>query len=175
MGKKETVFKTKWFSVESEEFEHIPALEGKPIYRINTGDCVVILALTRDKKIVLVRQFRPTVNKYVTELPAGGVGNNEVLEKAAARELLEETGYLCQKLAYIGKALVAADRINGDVHIFFGKDAEKNSTHKAEEGIEVLEASLDELRTLVRKGEFEQLGCLGVILLIEWITGENLD
>ncbi|KNZ56866.1 uncharacterized protein VP01_22g5 [Puccinia sorghi] len=63
---------------------------GKP-------DSVAILAKVlrphRPPEIILVHQFRPPVNKIVVELPAGLVDKDESVEKAALRELLEETGY----------------------------------------------------------------------------------
>ena len=46
----------------------------------------------------------------MVELPAGEIGPRETPEKAAVRELGEETGYKCRKLTYAGKKLVSADR-----------------------------------------------------------------
>jgi len=59
---------------------------------------VGIVAITDDRRIVLVEQFRPPVNSTVIELPAGLVGDlaeseNESLVESAKRELFEETGY----------------------------------------------------------------------------------
>ena len=59
---------------------------------------VGIVAITGERRIVLVEQFRPPVNARVIELPAGLAGDQagaeqEPLLAAAQRELLEETGY----------------------------------------------------------------------------------
>ncbi len=54
---------------------------------------VCVLALTRDKKVILAKQFRPGPNKILMELPGGDMEKGEIPEKAMARELLEETGY----------------------------------------------------------------------------------
>ncbi|KAM6096865.1 ADP-sugar pyrophosphatase isoform 2-T2 [Chlamydotis macqueenii] len=43
--------------------------------------------------IVLVKQFRPPINGYCLEFPAGLIEENETAESAALRELEEETGY----------------------------------------------------------------------------------
>jgi ADP-ribose pyrophosphatase len=66
--------------------------------RHNCKGIVIIVALTRDKKVLFVEQFRPPVGKSVIEFPAGLVNDhdpsqNESLLKAAQRELFEETGY----------------------------------------------------------------------------------
>lgn len=59
---------------------------------------VGIIAITDDRRVILVEQFRPPVDCRVIELPAGLSGDivgaeTESLQAAAERELLEETGY----------------------------------------------------------------------------------
>ncbi|MBI5848570.1 MAG: NUDIX hydrolase, partial [Nitrospirae bacterium] len=44
-------------------------------------------------EVVLIRQFRPPINGFVIELPAGLVDSGEGFEQAVRRELIEETGY----------------------------------------------------------------------------------
>lgn len=56
-------------------------------------DTVCILALTKNKKVILAEQFRPGPEKTLMELPGGGIEKNETPLKAAKKELLEETGY----------------------------------------------------------------------------------
>jgi ADP-ribose pyrophosphatase len=68
------------------------------VERVNITGIVVIVAVTDDRKIVLVEQYRIPVGRNVIELPAGLVGDvpgeaDEPLEAAVRRELLEETGY----------------------------------------------------------------------------------
>ena len=65
--------------------------------RSNSSGVVVLVAVTQDREIVLVEQFRTPIGKFVIELPAGLVGdlddNGETALVAAARELEEETGF----------------------------------------------------------------------------------
>src|SRR5437763_12448041 len=68
------------------------------VRRRNICGIVGIVAVTDDRKLILVEQYRPPVGKRVIEIPAGLAGDaeghrDEALETAAQRELREETGY----------------------------------------------------------------------------------
>lgn len=65
---------------------------------------VAVLALTPDGEVVLARQFRPGPSEVLWELPGGVVDDGEDLETAAARELLEETGFGCEKVELVGRS-----------------------------------------------------------------------
>lgn len=57
---------------------------------------VVILALTKDREVVLIQNQRVSVRQTLLELPAGTLTPNEAPLDCAQRELLEETGYKAQ-------------------------------------------------------------------------------
>jgi ADP-ribose pyrophosphatase len=54
---------------------------------------VCVLALTDKQEVILAKQFRPGPEEVLLELPGGGLEEGETTTEAAARELLEETGY----------------------------------------------------------------------------------
>ena len=54
---------------------------------------LVVATLRPSNRVILIRQFRPPVNSFVIEMPAGLVDPGETVEQAAVRELKEETGY----------------------------------------------------------------------------------
>ncbi|MEE9451698.1 MAG: NUDIX hydrolase [Gammaproteobacteria bacterium] len=73
------------------------------VERPNCTGIVNIIAVTDNEELLLIEQYRAGLDNVVIELPAGLAGDhaefkNESLEKAAKRELLEETGYEAQRL-----------------------------------------------------------------------------
>lgn len=73
--------------------------------RRNASAVVAIVAVTRERELVLVEQFRAPLGCDVLELPAGLVGDecaSEALLDAAARELEEETGFRSSALSVLG-------------------------------------------------------------------------
>jgi ADP-ribose pyrophosphatase len=84
---------------------------------------VVIVAVTEDRKLVLVEQYRPPVHKRVIELPAGLVGDidgkrDESMATAAERELEEETGYRAREMVLLFEGPIAVG-VSDEVLSFF--------------------------------------------------------
>src|SRR5580693_4581045 len=59
---------------------------------------VVVLPVLPDGRILLIRQYRHATRQYLLELVAGRMDPGETPKVAAARELLEETGYRAKRL-----------------------------------------------------------------------------
>lgn len=90
---------------------------------------VTIIAVTREKKLVLVEQYRPPVESRVIELPAGLAGDgkyrHETLESAARRELLEETGYEAATMSYLGGGCASAGLTDELISMFLATGLNK--------------------------------------------------
>jgi ADP-ribose pyrophosphatase len=85
---------------------------------------VAVVALTREGKVLLFRQFRPGVEQYMDELPDGGIEPSETdIAEAVKRELLEETGYTPGAMQYLGKLNYDAYS-SGWRHYFLAEDCE---------------------------------------------------
>jgi len=74
----------------------------KSYYWAELPDAVVVVARTGDD-LVFVEQYRPAIRKHCLELPAGLVEDDETYEKAARRELREETGFEAEEVRVMQK------------------------------------------------------------------------
>ena len=167
MPSKKIEFSTPWFEIESEEYD-LPHLKGKPIYRMNIPESVLIVALTKNREIIFVRQFRPAINEWTLELPAGAIEKGEDKKEAAKRELLEESGYVCEDLEYVASARVSVDRINSRGYVFFGRNVVRSDKFSPEDGTEVKLMTFEELKKFAISGKCHYVSGLGCILLTYW-------
>lgn len=128
------------------------------VERTNARCAVVIAALTSNRRLILVEQFRIPVAARVIELPAGLVGddpahNPDDLLGAAQRELLEETGYESSRWRQVTIGPVSPGLTNEEYALFTALDARRVSAGGGvdHEQIETHEVALDGLDAWLRE------------------------
>ncbi len=102
-------------------------LEGA-FYLIQAPAWVNILATTEDGRVILVEQYRHGIEEPTIEIPGGVVDQNENPQKAARRELLEETGYRVQRLHYLGKVSSNPALFTNYTHMYWGEDCRRHQS-----------------------------------------------
>ncbi|MEM5831102.1 MAG: NUDIX hydrolase [Candidatus Aenigmatarchaeota archaeon] len=118
---------------------------GKTIEFIKIPNAVVIIPLIENNKVILVKQYRFPIKRYLWELPAGKVENKESILKAAKRELLEETGYI-GKIKKIGSFFVSPAFSNEIFHFFLAYDLKKVSDFNEKEIKEIKIFEIEKLK-----------------------------
>jgi len=122
---------------------------------------VVIIPIRDDGRVVLIRQFRPSVGRELWELPAGGVDEGEAADVAAVRECEEETGLVPEHVERI-RGLYPAPGFCDEELIFFRATklhppAGKKRRADDDEHITVKAVEVEEAREMVRQGEIVDL------------------
>ena len=121
-------------------------------------DVAIVFCLTKNKEVILVRQYRHGAGgegEITLELPAGLKDSHDhSIEDTARRELLEETGYACDIMQKKAEWLLTATS-TAHVFVFTGLDADKISApkHSAGEVTEIELVPLDQLADQVTSGK----------------------
>lgn len=90
---------------------------------------VAIVAITAEKEIILVRQYRYPVQEILYEIPAGKLEPGEDPAVSAPRELAEETGFIANKWEKLGTFYTAPGFSNENMHLFYATDLVKKEAH----------------------------------------------
>jgi 8-oxo-dGTP pyrophosphatase MutT (NUDIX family) len=99
--------------------------ESHPFFRIHSSAWVNVVALTDAEELVMVRQFRHGSREVTLEIPGGLVDPGESPSAAAARELLEETGYRAGRLEALGSLNPNPALFGNRVHMQVALDCER--------------------------------------------------
>ncbi len=107
----------------------------------------IILALTPQGELILEKHYRFPVDSYVIELPAGLAEESEDVEDCARRELLEETGYMADKLIHLFSGVLCPGLTYIEAHYFYAPDVKYSGTRNLEptEDIEVIKVPLEKV------------------------------
>ena len=107
-------------------------------YVIETGTWVNVIALTKEREVILEKQYRHGVGQVMLEIPAGIMDEkDESPLQAAQRELLEETGYASKKFIEVGKAYPNPATHNNLTYSFLALDVEKVGQQSLDETEEI--------------------------------------
>jgi len=121
---------------------------------LETKEWVNVVAITPEKKIILVKQYRFGSGKITIEIPAGLIDEGEDSGASAIRELQEETGYTTQNWQYLGYVEPNPAFLNNKCHHWLALDVTKTTEPNLDDGedIGVDLYSFEELADAIREG-----------------------
>jgi len=121
----------------------------------------IVVPLTVEKNVILVRQYKHAVQAITLEFPAGTF-QSESPATAVTRELEEETGYSPNSMMELGTCFDDSTRNSNLVHIFLASGCVLTGKQELDEleevsGIEVVIASIQEVIKLLEHGEIKSM------------------
>ena len=137
--------------------EHPHTGDTKRFSVLSMGDWVNIIALTPDDRIVVLRQYRPGTDSICLEIPGGMIDPGEQPDVAAARELVEETGYVAKHWRELGRVSPNPALQGNNLYTFLALDAERTEAPSPDGGevLDVETMSLAEITTLLKDGAID--------------------
>lgn len=147
------MYKGRLFSVKQLSLK----VDGKPYgwdYIEGKSDAVVVIPFLDKDTVLLERQHRRAVRKYIYELPAGKIEDGEPPEKCVERELEEETGYIPRKIEFLFKAHTSPAWHTETINYYKASKLEKGKRHlDATEEITVEKVRYSKLLEMIKAGE----------------------
>jgi 8-oxo-dGTP pyrophosphatase MutT (NUDIX family) len=143
--------------------------QWEAVERVNCAGIAAIIPVTDEGEALLIRQFRPSVNNYVVEFPAGLNDRNENIETVALRELLEETGYDAREMIFLARGPISSGLSNEILTVFLAKGLSYKGTGCCDEteNIEVIRVPFhsiyERLAEFQKNGDFVDVKIFGFI------------
>jgi 8-oxo-dGTP pyrophosphatase MutT (NUDIX family) len=153
-----------WVEIVERRVEFTPGATPDIYHAVSQTDYVAIVARTPDGTIPIVRQYRPALETFTWELPAGMLDRDEQPVDCCRRELLEETGFPAQTVHALGSYAPCTARLSNQIHTFFVETG-PTTAPAIEAGIELKLVSPAELATLILTKEFVLQLHIGALLL----------
>lgn len=147
------IYSGKKFELEIQKFK-LPNGKVREAEYINHKGSSVILPVLDSGEILMIKQYRPIIDKWLYELPAGTVEEGEDPLETAKRELVEETGYQAGKIIHLIDFYPSPGVSNELMHLYLATDLKFVGAKPEDyEIIEVKKLSRDEIIQLIKSGE----------------------
>ena len=172
----ERLLETPYFALRSDKLRLPGGAVKDPYYVVERPDAAIIFPLTGEGEAVLVRQYRPPLERMELGLPAGLVEEGEKPEAAARRELLEETGYSGGEWEPLGALASSPSLKDNWAYLFLARGVEEMAPPDPDEHelVETVRVPVGELLGLIRAGEIvSSSGVAAVMLALERLREER--
>jgi ADP-ribose pyrophosphatase len=137
---------------------------------VEHSHCIAVVAVDEQDNVLLVRQFRHPVDKFLLEIPAGGINPGEEPLDSVRRELQEEIGYLPRKIDKLGGFYTIPGYGTEYLHCFVATDLVPGRLMAEDtEDIELVRVSLDEIPRLIASGEICDAKSIAALLMFLFI------
>ena len=163
---------SKWRLLETERFfveelwRESPDGSRRERAVIRHPGAVVILPIVDNDRVCLIRNFRVAIGRVLLELPAGTLVPNEEPQRAAERELIEESGYRAGHWRPLHEFYVSPGILDERMYLFLASDLQAGPpAREPGEEIENVVVPWAEALEMIRRGEIEDAKTIIGLLL----------
>ncbi len=137
---------------------------------VEHSDCVAIVAIDANDDVLLVKQFRKSVEKELLEIPAGGIEPGEDPVTTVRREMQEETGYLPQKVERLGGFYSTPGYCTEYLYLYLTTDLTPSPLYAEDtEDIRLVRAPLSQISGLITSGSIcDAKSIAGLLTFLEY-------
>ena len=133
---------------------------------VEHSDCVAVVVIDEQDNVLLVRQFRHAVGKFLLEIPAGGIDSGEEPVDTVCRELQEEIGYFPHRIERLGGFYTTPGYGTEYLHCFLATDlVSSRLIAEDSESIELLRVPSEQIPLLIMSGEICDAKSIAALLL----------
>jgi ADP-ribose pyrophosphatase len=126
---------------------------------------VVIVPVTADGTVLMVRQFRQAVGQELLELPAGTIERGETPEACARRELAEEVGRAAARWQHLLSFFPSPGILTEEMHVFLAQDLRAAQAEREEEDLRIEPLPLREARRRIGSSDIRDAKSIVGLLL----------
>jgi len=162
-----TLSKSRLFTIEQVtlSFQNNEQRDYERIIAPGNG-AVLIVPVVDDSNILLIKEYCVGTHDYQLLFPKGRIDNNESIEQAANRELMEETGYAANKLTHIHSMSIAPGYLDFITHIVIAEDLYEQSLQGDEpEPLQVQTVNVNQLDELLQQSDFTEARSIASLYL----------
>lgn len=137
---------------------------------VKHSGAVAVIPISKDNKIVFVKQYRKPLEKTLLEIPAGKLEEDEEPATTAIRELEEETGYTTDHLSFVTSFYTSPGFADELMHIYLTRDLQildEPVPGDEDEFVEVVELTLEEAKRYVKEEQIHDAKTNYAILFLE--------
>lgn len=129
---------------------------------------VMIVALTSEQNILLIREYGAGTHSYQLGFPKGLIDPGETPEQAANRELQEEAGFAAHSIKHLHTVQMAPTFFNANMHIMLASKLEASVLPGDEpEPLEVIAWPVSEIDALLSRPDFNEARSIAALLLLQ--------
>ncbi len=170
-----TIADYEFVRIREDRYQFKPTGGDAPFVVCDTADWVLVIPVTADGEVVMIRQFRHGVREVVLEVPGGIIDAGESPEEAAVRELREETGFTAERVRLLGRMLPNPAINSASCHVVLAENCRRTAERNLDpfEEIDVLARRLTDIPNMIQTGEIRHalviaaFGLMGTVPRVE--------